>query len=78
MIGAEGDRMVEEFFRSFTDPVNQLYYDEGGGYIWPGSPWPTADAVDCVFPHLEPTLRESLISVLEEVCSEWLSLDDLG
>lgn len=76
--GSEGDRMIEEFFRSFTDPVNELYYDEDGGYIWFDSPWSTGDAVDCLFPDLEPTLRASLISVLEEVCSEWLRLRDLG
>lgn len=77
-IGTEGDRLVDEFFRSFTDPINELYYDENGGYAWPDSPWSTSDAVDHVFPDLEVNLRSSLLSVLEEVCSEWLLLEDLS
>jgi hypothetical protein len=76
-VGAEGDRLIEEFFQAFADPINELYYDEGGGYIWPASSWSTEAAVDDVFPQLEPTLRSSLIEVLQEVCTEWLRLSDL-
>lgn len=74
ILGAEGDRLVEQFFDLFTDPVNELYYDDG--YVWTTTCWSTHDAIDAAFPQLETQLRSALKDVLEEVSSEWVQIKE--
>jgi hypothetical protein len=76
-IGDDGERLIEEFFRDFKEPINELYYDESGGFVWLSTPWQTEDAVDHVFPTLETSLRAALVEVLSAISNEWVYLNDL-
>jgi hypothetical protein len=75
-LGPTCEQLLESFFEEFSDPIDDLYYDEGGGYVWPVPPVSTEEAVLEVCGDLEETLRSALTTILDDVALQWIRKSD--
>lgn len=71
------EKLVQEFFRTFEDPVNQLPVD-GGEYVWIVEQWGTEDAVGHLFPELEEGNFHRLVDYLNSESYVWVSSADVA
>ena len=66
------EKLVQEFFQTFEDPVNRLPVD-GGEYVWTVEQWETEEAVGYLFPELEERIFEGLVDYLNSESYVWVS-----
>lgn len=76
-LAAYMERLVQEFFQTYEDPVNRLPVD-GGEYVWVVEHWRTEDAVSDLFPELEEGVARQLIDYLDTESTEWVSSADVA
>lgn len=66
------EKLVQEFFQTFEDPVNRLPV-ESGEYVWTVEQWDTEDAVGYLFPQLEDGILHQLVDYLNTESCVWVS-----
>ncbi|WP_324701300.1 abortive infection system antitoxin AbiGi family protein [Micrococcus sp. HOU01] len=71
------EKLVQEFFQTFEDPVNSLPVD-GGEYVWIVEQHETEDAVDLLFPELEESILRQLVDYLNSESYVWVSSADVA
>lgn len=71
------EKLVQEFFETFEDPVNRLPVD-GGEYVWIVEQWETEDAVGNIFPDLEEGIYDRLVNYLNSESYVWVSSADVA
>ncbi len=71
------EKLVQEFFQTFEDPVNSLPVDSGE-YVWIVEQRETEDAVDYLFPELEEEIFRRLVDYLNSESYVWVSSAEIG
>lgn len=76
-LGDYMEKSVQEFLRTFEDPVNQLPVD-GGEYVWVVEQWDTSDAVAYLLPELEEDIAQQLVDYLNTESYVWVRSADVA
>lgn len=71
------EELVQQFFQNFEDPANSLPVD-GGEYVWIVQEWETEEAVYELFPDLEQSVFEDLVSYLNGESWWWVRSDEVA
>ena len=64
------------FTYTFSDPVESQPVDQGE-YVWTVREWTTEDAIDHLFPSIEPSIFTELADKLNSESSSWVMTKDL-
>jgi hypothetical protein len=75
-VGPLFEELLGRFFEEFTNPIDVLYYGEGGGYEWPVPPVLTEEAIQEACGDLEDSLLAALTTILDDLSVEWIRKSD--
>lgn len=67
---------VTLFIDTFSDPVESQPVDQGE-YVWTVREWSTEDAIEHLFPSIEPRTFTDLANKLNSESSSWVMTTDL-